>query len=325
MTGPLILVLGLSGAVLVFRSEIEEAANGTPAISSPATSRESLDRVVAAALARYPAAEPRSLRLPAESDQPYRVELLSGRQRLEVAVDPYTLRVIRGRAAERSVLVAVRSLHAALHGGRAGALIVGLLGVWLIVESLTGLWLCWPLVKRRPPASGLFQREGSRSRTLHRLVGGLSLALGLLVALTGAALALTSAFADPRDAAPTPPGKSLARLDMVVERADVAVPGGRISALIAEAGHTVRVEKRLPWGPAGERVASVMIDRDAGSIVAVRVNPRPGGWDLVRRLHYGDFAGWASRVVWALVGLALPVLSITGYLISGRRGAAGRS
>jgi len=38
-------------------------------------------------------------------------------------------------------------------------------------------------------------------------------------------------------------------------------------------------------------------------------------------LHYGDFAGWASRSTYAVVGLALPVLSITGYLISMRRRA----
>src|SRR2546429_3491416 len=42
-------------------------------------------------------------------------------QHLEIAVDPSTLQIVGGRAAERSVMVAVRSLHAGLHAGRLGA------------------------------------------------------------------------------------------------------------------------------------------------------------------------------------------------------------
>jgi uncharacterized iron-regulated membrane protein len=54
-------------------------------------------------------------------------------------------------------------------------------------------------------------------------------------------------------------------------------------------------------------------------VIAVRTNEARGAWHIVRRLHYGDFAGWPSRVAYAFVGLALPVLSVTGYLISARR------
>src|SRR5262249_16196263 len=85
----------------------------------------------------HPPAEPSALRIPSAPGRPYRVHLLAGRQHLEIAVDPSTLRIIGGRAAERSLLVAVRSLHASFHGGRLGSLVVGLLGLWLLVESLT--------------------------------------------------------------------------------------------------------------------------------------------------------------------------------------------
>ena len=40
---------------------------------------------------------------------------------------------------------------------------------------------------------------------------------------------------------------------------------------------------------------------------------------LVRHVHYGDFAGWLSRVVYAAAALALPILAITGYWIVARR------
>src|SRR5204863_261466 len=100
-----------------------------------------------------------------------------GRGRLPVWVVRIrdSLRVIGARAPERSLLVAVRSLHAAFHAGRAGALLVALLGVWLVVEGATGLWLYGASVTRRPRAPG---------RAVHRVVGACSLAVGAIVGLT---------------------------------------------------------------------------------------------------------------------------------------------
>jgi uncharacterized iron-regulated membrane protein len=61
----------------------------------------------------------------------------------------------------------------------------------------------------------------------------------------------------------------------------------------------------------------VVLDRETLAVVAVRP-ASSGAWDLVRRLHYGDFAGWPSRLTWTLAGLALPALTITGYLAATR-------
>ena len=71
---------------------------------------------------------------------------------------------------------------------------------------------------------------------------------------------------------------------------------------------TIRVEKRAPMG-------AVRVDRATGAIVEVQAGAARGSRDLIMRLHAGDFAGFPSRISYALVGLAVPVLSITGYLI----------
>ncbi len=316
--GPLVLVLGLSGTVLVFRAELEDAVNGPPAIEGRAAPVRSLDAILMTALVSHPHGEPRALRLPTRPDRPYRVELASGPRRLDIAVDPYTLRVVGARAPERSMLAAVHSLHAALHAGRPGTAIVGVIGLGLLVESVTGLWLYGPAVKRRVRD----HRTRRASRVLHRLVGGLSLVVGVIVGITGALLALASALAVTDHAAPRPDptGAALARLDIAAARADAALPGGRITALVADAGRTIRVEKRLPWNGAGERIGRVRVDRDGRTIVAVETDsPRARAWDVVRRLHAGDFAGRASSIVYAVAGLALSVLAVTGGLISARR------
>jgi uncharacterized iron-regulated membrane protein len=327
VTGPLVLVVGLSGSVLVFRTPLEELERGGPIVVRPRGSMASIDRIAGAALATDPAATLHALRLPDTPEAPVLVELRRGQRRLDVAVDPYTSRVLRARAPDRSVLVAVHALHAALHAGRAGGVLVGLLGLGLIVESVTGLWLCWPAARRRPLAGG-GRRDGGgpdgsswtgRPGAVHVVVGGLSVGLGVIVALTGSVLALAggSALAGTMVTGPQPSSHRPANLDLIASRAESALPGGRITALVTGAGGaTIRVDKRLAPGSAG----AVIVDRATGEIVAVRVNERQTGVrELVRRLHAGDLAGWPSRVAWALVGLALPVLSITGYLLAGRR------
>ena len=312
LTGPFLLVLGLSGAALVFRTEIESLESATPAVASSGPGAASLDAVVGIARTRHPTAEPYALRIPSAPGRPYRVELRAGRQHLEIAVDPSTLQIVGGRAAERSVMVAVRSLHAGLHAGRLGAVVVGLLGLWLVVESLTGLWLCWPSVRRRPRVAGAVPIERAGSRGLHRLVGGASVALGVVIALTGVVLALggVRASADASlSSARTVSG--LSRLDVVAARAAASRPGARITALIAGAGDAVRVETTA---------GAVIVDRETGRVDRTdATHAGLGAWDWITRLHYGDFAGWASRLAYALVGLGLPILSITGYLITAKR------
>jgi uncharacterized iron-regulated membrane protein len=301
LTAPLLLVLGLSGSALVFAPEIEHALDGRPAVVSRAkAAAPSLDAVVAAALVAEPGAAPRALRLPARPEEPFVVELAVGGHRLDAAVDGSMLRVVDVRAPGRSPLVAVRSLHTALHGGRVGALVVGLLGLWLVVEGLTGLWLYGPSIARR---------VRGRSRIVHRVVGGSALVVGTVVGLTGALLVATALQSAGR--APVSSARLL-RLDFVTAR----VPAdGRVVALIAEPAHRVRVEILAPDGA----LSSVVVNADTGDRVAA-TTPHDD-WDVIRRLHAGDFAGWPSRLLYAGMGLALPVLSVTGFLLSARRRA----
>jgi uncharacterized iron-regulated membrane protein len=319
VTAPLLLVLGLSGTVLVFRTELEEAVNGPGAVAEQGGTPRSLDAIVAAARLGHAGGEPRAVRIPARPDRPYRVELDARGRRVDVAVDPYTLRIVASRGADRSPLLAVHSLHAALHAGRPGALVVAVLGVCLTLEAVTGLWLYGPALRRA--ASG--DRRRLSTRTLHRVAGVLALVGGVVIGLTGAVLAGAGAWAVAvvPPAAPAFPGPPLPRLDAVAAAAAAARPHARINALVAEAAGTVRVEigASRPGGADGPGV--VRVGRD-GAVVAVTAgSPRHDAWDVLRRLHAGDFGGGVGRIAYATVGLALPVLSITGFVIAIRRRA----
>ena len=303
LLGPVVLLLGLSGTALVFRDELDDAL-GPPRAVTRAGPARALDAVAAAALVTEPGGQARALRIPAGDGRPYRVEIVHGARRVDVAVDPITLRVVDSRAPERSVLAAVRSLHAGFHAGRPGAIAVALVGAAIVVESATGIWLYGPRLFRRA------QGARGRSRRLHRVAGGCSLALGLVLGVTGVALALAGAASAP---SPLPPPGELAGLDTLAARAAAAVPGGRLASLAAVNG-VVRAEVRAK----DARLTTVLLERDTARVVA-----SPGGvLELIRRLHYGDFAGWLSRGLWALAGLALAVLTVTGYLAATRAPAS---
>ena len=309
VTGPFLLTLGLSGAALVLGPELDDAlTGGRPSVSAVGPAAP-LDAIAAAAHARYPGAELRFLRLPETPERPVRVEMRAGRDRLEVLVDPRTARVLRGRVHERSVLVTVHSLHARLHAGRAGALLVALLGLVLVAESLTGIWLCRPW--------GRGTRRGSGFE-LHRVLGAASLTLNVLVALSGALLAVAGARALPEATdGPGPRSRATAHasLDTAVARARTALSDARVVGVgVSDAPGVLRVEM-VPVSGLGLAGPFPVLVRN-GEVVAIGDSGGAGAWAwrLVRRLHDGDFAGWFSRGLWVVIGLSVAVLAVTGYL-----------
>jgi uncharacterized iron-regulated membrane protein len=305
VAGPLLVVLGLSGAALVFRPELDELLTPSPRLAATAT-MPSLDAVRRAALLPHPGAQAYAVRVPADVGRPYRVEIAQGeQQRLDVDVDPATLHVVSSRAPERSALAAVYALHAAFHGGRLGALLVALLGLWLVVEGISGLWLYGPSVTPRAGA-----RRHRSSRSVHRVLGAASLLAGVLLGLTGAFLGLGSALvpASATAAASMPAG--LEHLDAVVARVMGVSPGAQIAAIRAEPLGVVRVDLR--------DAATIRIDGTTGVVTVSGTTPS-AAWDVIRRLHAGDFPGRFVRVVYAAIGLALAVLAMTGFVIAARR------
>ncbi len=308
LVGPLVVVLGLSGAALVFRPELDALLMGSPPVVAGSSTR-SLDAVLGAALLAHPGTEARALRIPADGHRPYRVEVIRGGHRIDVDVDPSTLRIVASRSPERSVLAAVHALHAALHAGRIGAVVVGLLGLWLVVEGVSGVCAYGAAVR---PTPTMLRRVSSR--TVHRMLGTLSLAVGVLLGVTGAVLALGSAVATPESGGSVLSRLSLQRLDAAATRVEAAAPGARIVTMLAEPDGSMRVDVR---DRASGESRSLRIGR-AGGGVTVLTAPFTA-WDVVRRLHAGDFAGWLSRGLYAAVGLALAVLAMTGFVIAARR------
>jgi uncharacterized iron-regulated membrane protein len=194
-----LLLVSVSGAALVFRPELDDAVFGGPVRVAAGAGRAPLPQLLDAGQAAHPGLTPTSLTLPGPDGHPARLRLeRPAGETVEVLLDPGSGRVLASRWLERSPLHALRALHTELYLGGGGRLAVGALGVLLVLQGATGLFLWWPFTRRLP--RGFTVRRGRRWRVLgydlHKVIGIASLAFHVPVALTGALLAL-SAGAEP--------------------------------------------------------------------------------------------------------------------------------
>ncbi|HSE05158.1 MAG TPA: PepSY-associated TM helix domain-containing protein [Methylomirabilota bacterium] len=272
LAGAGLLLVSVSGAVLVFRPELDDLVFDGPVTVPPGGGRAPLEALLDAGQAAHPRLTPVTLTLPARDGQPARLRLeRPAGEVVEVLLDPASARVRGSRWLERSPLHALRALHTELYLGGPGRVVIAALGLLLVLQGATGLFLWWPFTRR--PRRGFTIRGGRRRRVLgydlHKVIGIASLAFHVPVALTGALLALSA------DAGPPRPGA------VMVRERDGSV------AWLARAGGAPALVREPPRAGAA-------------------------AWAAVAALHEGRFAGLASRWLYVAGGVTPVALALTG-------------
>jgi len=146
-----LLLVSVSGAALVFRPELADVVFGGPVSVAPGGGRVPLRALLDAGQAAHPGLTPVTLTLPEHDGRPARVRLeRAGGEIVDVLLDPGSARVLASRWVERSPLHALRALHTELYLGGRGRLVVGGLGLLLVLQGATGLFLWWPYRWRSP-------------------------------------------------------------------------------------------------------------------------------------------------------------------------------
>lgn len=180
---PFILVLALSGALYLFKPQVdrweERAFRGLSATEAVAPSAQAR-----AALQANPGSRLHSYRLPEAPGDAALVHLAlaePGRMR-DVFVSPQG-EVVGSLDADTRIMAVVRSLHSGLLMGERGSRLVELAACWAIVMILTGLYLWWP--RGRGAAGVLWPRRRSLLRDLHAVTGFWVAALAFVLLLTG--------------------------------------------------------------------------------------------------------------------------------------------
>ncbi len=266
--GGFLSLFGLTGAVLVFHSEIDHGLN--PAFFTTAVPahlpRIALDAVRVLARQHAPiGTESINIILPKTAEQTYLVAYWihphtpapEEAMVLNLSINAYTGDIVGRRVfyhawnpLKHSFVGFFFRLHYALLLGDRAIIVVGAIGVLLVISALTGLILWWPLdgkwrraltVKRNASAVRL-------NHDVHQLAGATSLVVLLAVLTSGLYFNLPEQFkwmvnafstltletleqVVPPDHASVPTAQSPLSLDVWRARIEHAVPGGDLDSI----------------------------------------------------------------------------------------------
>lgn len=341
--GVFFVLLGLTGSLLVFYTELDAALNPAVVWQEADGAVRAYEPVLRALQRAHPQRE-RGWRIelppqgrgmvtarylkPAETAGAFFAPLL-------VTVHPTTHELRASRFWGESAVTWLYDLHMTLLGGETGHTIVGLLGLAMLLSLLGGLWLWWPSARQRAAAWRL-KRGASLPRLsfdLHRLAGIYPLVIMLMLALTGALLALPQWFepliarwspplvVTPPSVAPAATGSTWIGVDVALARARERFPDGTprwVDTPTADQP-VYRVRLQQPGEPSRRFPRTlVWIDASHGAVLAVRDAREQGSGDTLlawlHPLHNGEAFGLAGRVTVCAAGLVPLLLMVTGLM-----------
>lgn len=327
--GLLLLVIGLSGSGVVFWQQIDLAI--TPELQRIATtSQVSYDRMLEAARAEN-TGEPLLGVVGFEGNVRTPVSMTAQKQYRQYFIDPRSYQVIGSRIFQQSPMGWLYTLHTQLLAGDAGLSAVGVLGLVLVVVSITGLSL-WP--GWRNLGAGLSVRPNAPwpliAYDLHKLTGLVAFAFLALLGATGAAMAFRQPFelaihqlsSTPQPALLTSrviSGQAPLPVDTLVREAALVLPDGRLEGVLlaAKPDGVVQLFYDLKGEEAARHHAQVHLDQYSGRVLRVDDGRKPStaqaiiNW--VGPLHYGTYGGVLVQALYVLVGLAPGTLFLTGF------------
>ena len=141
---PFILMLSISGAIYLFKPQVEAALDAPYEHLSLSGQPQTAEAQVNAALAAVPGSRLNAYELPETPSSA--VQVLVGRERdlTRVYVHPETLQILKQEHEDAKLMRVVHRLHGNLLIGDRGSNIVELAASWAIVMIITGLFLWWP-------------------------------------------------------------------------------------------------------------------------------------------------------------------------------------
>ncbi|PPD44959.1 MAG: peptidase M4 [Methylocystis sp.] len=348
--GLVFVLIGLSGAVLSYREDIDELLNASimrVEIPQKDAAYRSIDELIAAAVASMPPdGKMERLTMPRQAGSAATISYLVETDDLdtyvyELFVDPYTATVkgqrlfLHGDDPLSQPLVAIlMTFHWTLLLGVNNAYIVGVIGILLFCSVLLGLYLWWPL--NGDWRLGLKVKWGASAQRvvydLHRSAGAYCTAFLLVMLLTGVAMIfkpttrslanlLSPVRADPDFGKSSPSAdRSPIGAGAAAEIANRVFPDGRLHWILLPSSPTAVyvVGKQSQVEPNQSKTyRNVGIEQYSGQVLYVQDrNQFSAGETFLEWLfpiHSGEAFGGLGRPIALLTGLSPLILYVTGF------------
>jgi uncharacterized iron-regulated membrane protein len=348
--GAVFVLVGLSGAVLAFREDIDELLNASiMRVDTPSqASYRSPDEILGAAFAAMPAdGKAERLTMPRHPGSAAAITFMVETDDLEtdvyqLFVDPYTAKVKgqrlyqhRGSIFSQPFIPFLMTFHWTLLLGVNNAYVLGSLAILVFFSILVGLYLWFPLngawrlglkIKWKASAERL-------AYDVHRSVGIYCAAILLVMLFTGIAMifkpatrSVTTLFSPVRHKidfgkSEPLPSQSPIGVGAAVAAADKIFPDGRLHWILlpsAPSGVYV-VGKQSDDEPNQTKTSrNVSVDQYSGEVLQVQDrNGFTAGEKFLEwlfPLHSGEAFGAVGRSIVLFIGLTPLALYVTGFL-----------
>ena len=324
----LIIPVSLTGSALVWHDWLDEKLNPERVIDARPTLAPSAYADAARKLAG-PGEKLASLAFPEETGAVVAnlarpPQLGAGRPvRTILYLHPANARLLDRTSSDQGAVRVLHVLHGSLMVPGVGRQIVGWVGVAMLISSLTGLWLWWPLKGRF--ARGLrWKRQSTTSGNLHHQ-GGFWICVPLaILSFTGAWISFPAFFASlSGDPAGPSPAERMRRMSATPIEAPALAPDAAVAAAGSHATGplltlTWPTDQKAEWKVAYQREAGpaeVTVDDRNGKAKAPKPPQPETVARLMRRVHDGTGMGMTWQVIIFIGGVIPALLAVTGILM----------
>ncbi len=342
---PFILTLAISGAIYLFKPQLDALVDRPYQQLAVAGERSSANAQIAAALKAFPGSHFVNYQLPQRESDAVVITLLNkGVQRL-VYINPYTLEPLHSINVDDQFVQQVRTFHGELLAGNPGSILVELAGCWAIVLILTGLYLWWPR-NSRGLAGVLYPRlrQGQRTfwRDLHAVTGIWLSAFALFLLVSGLPWTLVwgTAFKELRQWGDTPVQQdwalsraqehhhSAGATDHSVDLSESLLHGAVALQLAPPVLLLPSRENPAVWKVQSQHQnrplrANAWLEQSSGQVVRSESFAQRPLLDRVIGIgvaaHEGQLFGWFNQLLGVLTALGLVLMSLTGLVLWQRR------
>jgi uncharacterized iron-regulated membrane protein len=327
ITGSILVVIAVTGCLLVFELEMDRWLDPKVSYVQPQGEPVPLTGILARLQSAYPSQKVTEINF-GEPDNSVMARIGGHR----VFVNPYTGEIIDSRSGEPASFH-LRHLHRELMAGKTGSLIVNIVTFTLLLQSLSGLYLWWPLKRTAVKLNASWRRI---SLDLHHAVGFFSCAFICVLSVTG----LVKVYGDKlqplfdrvtgsptmtRDLPSKASAASTVSIDEAVDVARMRLPGARLARIIPpkEKNGSFVVQVKFPGDSTVPGRSWVVVDQYSASVLSsLDARSAPAGSKIPiinRAIHVGAIYGVSTRILAFLSGLAVLLQTATGYFLWWRK------
>ncbi|NJY61675.1 PepSY domain-containing protein [Salinimicrobium sp. CDJ15-81-2] len=322
IVGLFLVIMGISGAILVFQHDIEDYQWKKYSEIEDYSGRN-IDIGIKAIQEQYPDWDTRLMHF--EENEALIFNLRKPTERLFVFVHPSTGEIIKEINELTTFTRWLLKFHYSFQAGPAGRILVFIIGIIFLFSLLTGIYLYRKSVIKTLFCSTRLNLKTKRTlySSLHRIIGTWALLFNLVLVITGIFLAWTVAASGLNPpAAPQTPAVD-APVEHLLTQIEQEYPDFNPTYI------------RLPLNSEGRLTVYGLFDDDAFYYSefynSIRANFNSGEITGVTRvqeadlktklsstlipLHFGQYGGIWTKLLYCFVGLSGPFLSITGFLI----------